>query len=139
MRRGVVEAAGRLAQRAAGREGALELLDPAEGGADRQGDALGRRVEGCSREEVVGRGEEQLRGPAARARRPPRAELLDLAAPAHAETVHGEALDPRDAVAARHESRPEGVEIASDRGDGPRGHDDDGLSAQAPRSRRRRS
>jgi hypothetical protein len=121
------------------RDGALELLDPAERRAHDDGDTLGSGRKGRAGEKVLRRGQQELRGATSGAAdRRHRLELLDLAAAADPQVVHREALDHRNAIGAGHEPRPEAVEVGAERGHGPGGDDRDGLSAPARRHHRSR-
>ena len=136
MGRTVVERPDGVARAAARRQGALELLDAAERRAEDDRHSLGRGGDDGAGQEVLGCGQQDLRGatpcPAALRQGP---QLLELAPAAHAQILHGEALDHRDAVASRDEPGPERVEVGAERGHGSGGHQGDGLSAQVPGSR----
>ena len=132
VRGAVVERTHRVARPAARREGALELADTAERGAEDHCHPRGLGGDRRTSEQVRGRGEQELRGPTSHAARAGhRAKLLDLAPAPDPEIVDREALDHRDAVAAGDEPRPERVEVSAERGHDSRGDEADGLSALA--------
>ena len=131
VRRAVVERPPRAAD-VLRRQGALELFDTAERRAEDDGDPLRLGGDRGAREQVLGRGEQELRGATSHpARAGQGAKLLDLAAAPHPEIVDGKALDRRDAVAAGDEPRPERVEVGAERSHGSGSDEVDGLSAQA--------
>jgi hypothetical protein len=116
---------------AAACQGALELVDAAESGAEDNRHPLGRGGDGGVRQEVLSRGQQKLGGSTSGVMRMEhRPELLDLAAAPHAQVVDREALDHRDAVASSDEPGPERIEVDTERSHRPGRHERDGLSAQ---------
>ena len=133
MRRRIVEGAGQTANLVA-RERSLALFDTPQRRAHHHGETLrghGKRSRARLTQEVVRGGDEQSAGPAIGHARPldRTGELLDLTAVAHAEIVHREALDARDAVGTGEQGRPEGVDILGDRRAHAAGENRDALQS----------